>query len=477
MPDYADPPEGFPQESAGSEDPLRARPAETETPHPTERRRFPSLSIILSCLLILASITVSQMSNTASRTEQERLDVQGSVPSVTMQLTGRYAVGMKSLLGSALVADPTLSELKGTIEASDNPRIHIFFLPILMELSDNKDNLREVERMADKPGHDPVAGEASAFLKLYRKGSESLSPEETRIIENYGWIGKLALSYGKPDSDPARSQVLQSAIKTFIAAIAFMVFVLAALAAGLVLFIVAIVLRRKGRLRSKLIMPAAPGDSLLEAFALFLAGLIALPALARSLSPGLEAGAAFATLPVILFALFWPAIRGSRGKDVRNAIGWHRGKGVMREMGAGIVGYIAGLPLLGFALIPVLLLSRSAGSVPSHPIVNEISNDPVSLTVILALACVWAPVVEETFFRGALFGFFRRRWHWSLAGIVSGLIFAIMHPQGWIAVPLLGTIGFTLSAIREWRGSIIASMTAHALNNGAVLLLTIFMLT
>jgi membrane protease YdiL (CAAX protease family) len=466
MPEYSDPPEGPPQESP-----------ETEMSHPTEQRKLSPISIALSCLLILASITVSQMSSTASRTEQKRLNEHGPVPGFTIQLTGRYTVGMKSILGSALVADPTLSELKATIEASDNPRIHLFFLPILMELSGNEDNLREVERMAESPGRDPVAVEASAFLKLYRQGSESLSREETRIIENYGWIGKLALSYGKPDSDPARSQVLQSAIKTFIAAIAFMAIVLAALAAGLVLFIIAIVQRRKGRLRSKLVMPVSPGDSLLEAFALFLAGLIALPALAQSLLPGLEAAAAFFTFPIILLALFWPGIRGSKGKDVRKAIGWHRGEGVMREMGAGIVGYIAGLPLLGFALIPVLLLSRSAGSVPSHPIVNEINNDPVSLTVILALACVWAPVAEETFFRGALFGFLRRRWHWSAAGIVSAFIFAIMHPQGWIAVPLLGTIGFTLSAIREWRGSIIASMTAHALNNGVVLLLTILMLT
>jgi membrane protease YdiL (CAAX protease family) len=146
-------------------------------------------------------------------------------------------------------------------------------------------------------------------------------------------------------------------------------------------------------------------------------------------------------------------------------------------MGAGIVGYLAGLPLLALALIPVLLLSRSTGTVPSHPIVNEISRDPVSLIIIIGLACLWAPVVEETFFRGTLYGYLRRRWHWSIAGIGTGFLFAVLHPQGWIAVPLLGTIGFILSTIREWRSSIIASMTAHAMNNGTVLILTIFMLT
>lgn len=477
MPEYSAPPEGPKQESPETDAPLHAETAGTAMPYKSGRRRFPSISIVLSCLLILGSITVALRSRTASRTEQGEVERQGPVPNITVQLTGRYTVGMKAILGGALVTDPTLSELKETIEASDNPRTHLFFLPVLMELSDDKENLRELERMAEKPGYGALAGEASAFLKLYREGSGSLSQEEIHAIENYGWIGKLALSYGKPASDPARSQVLRSAIKTFMTAMVFMVVVLTALAGGVVLFIIAIVQWRRGRLRSRLEMPNAPGDSLLEAFALFLAGLIALPALARSLSPGLEAAAAFSTLPIILLALFWPVIRGSKGKDARKAIGWHRGEGVMREMGAGILGYVTGLPLLGLALIPVVFLSRSTGSVPSHPIVNEISDDPASLAVIMGLACVWAPIVEETFFRGTLFGFLRRRWHWAAAGITSGLIFAVMHPQGWVAVPLLGTIGFTLSAIREWRGSIIASMTAHALNNGVVLLLTIFMLT
>lgn len=99
------------------------------------------------------------------------------------------------------------------------------------------------------------------------------------------------------------------------------------------------------------------------------------------------------------------------------------------------------------------------------------------MILIMGLACIWAPIVEETFFRGVLFGYLRRRLHWSLAGISTAFLFAVIHPQGWIAVPVLATIGFTLSAIREWRGSIIASMAAHSLNNGAVLLLAIFILT
>jgi len=471
----------MPENSVPSEDPSRQPPGTDHTLHtgsasadpPPGTRKQLSISVVLSCLLILAIIITSQM----SRNRQLLSAGHASTPDVTLQLTGRYTIGMKSILGSALVVDRSLPQLKEILETSDNPRKHLFFIPILMELSGDEENLAELERLVEESANDPIAGEASIFLKLYQQGSDSLSQEQIDFIEQYGWIGKLALSHDKSDSDPLRSEVLQSAIKTFIVSIVFIVVVLAALATGLILFIIAVVLWKKKRLRPRLTMPNTPGDSLLESFALFLGGLIALPALARWVSPNLETAASFFTFPIIVLALLWPSIRGSSFKDVRKAMGLHRGEGVFREMGAGIVGYLAGLPLLGLALIPVLILSRSAGSVPSHPIVNEIRNDPVSLVLIMGLACLWAPVVEETFFRGTLFGYLRRRWHWSVAGIVSGLLFAVMHPQGWIAVPLLGTIGFTLSTIREWRGSIIASMTAHALNNGAVLLLTIFMLT
>jgi membrane protease YdiL (CAAX protease family) len=55
-----------------------------------------------------------------------------------------------------------------------------------------------------------------------------------------------------------------------------------------------------------------------------------------------------------------------------------------------------------------------------------------------------------------------------ISGLISSLIFAAVHPQGWTAIPVLGAIGFVLASIREWRGTFIASATAHALNNAVV---------
>jgi membrane protease YdiL (CAAX protease family) len=221
-------------------------------------------------------------------------------------------------------------------------------------------------------------------------------------------------------------------------------------------------------------IPEKPGLSMLESFAIYITGLIVLPALVLLPIPGfIRIGASILSIFFVILAIFWPRIREVNWKEYRAAIGWQRGRGFFREIGCGIIGYLAGLPLLAFALAIVLLLSRYTGVTPSHPLAEQVNRDTFFLMFILA--CVWAPVTEETFFRGMFFGYLRRRFSWVSAGIISALLFALVHPQGLLGTPVLGVIGFTMSAIREWRGSLIASMSAHALNNGSALLM-LFML-
>jgi membrane protease YdiL (CAAX protease family) len=71
-------------------------------------------------------------------------------------------------------------------------------------------------------------------------------------------------------------------------------------------------------------------------------------------------------------------------------------------------------------------------------------------------------------FRGALFHHLRRRWNWVVSAGFSALIFAAVHPQGWTAIPVLGSLALVFAAVREWRGSAIAPMTGHFIQNFAV---------
>jgi membrane protease YdiL (CAAX protease family) len=430
-------------------------------------RGRPTVRIAVSCFFIFVAVAITQISQFGNVRRPA-----DSVRDVSLQLMGKYFVGAKCLLGKNTAMDSRFESMMKELQKKETQK-QLLLVPILAELSGKKAALAELERLTAIPSNGSVTRDAFLFLKLYRDGDASLDPQQRVLLQRYGWFGQLALSQTKADSDPSRKAIIQSSLFTLVVIVVFTLGLFAAILAGLILLTVAIVFMANGRLRGRLTMPENPGVSLLEAFAIYLAGFTALPLLFLWLFPGFRIGAiTMALLPVIV-ALFWPRLRGSSWENCRMALGWHRGQGVIREIGAGILGYITGLPLLMAAAVFVGIISRNAGKIPVHPMVDEITRSPLHMVLWTLLACVWAPIVEETFFRGVLFGYFRQRVHWAISGIIVGLLFAIIHPQGWIAVPMLAAIGFVLSAIREWRGSIIASISAHALNNASAVLFLI----
>ena len=87
-------------------------------------------------------------------------------------------------------------------------------------------------------------------------------------------------------------------------------------------------------------------------------------------------------------------------------------------------------------------------------------------------------------FRGVLYRHLRdatRRWG-TVASILVGtlinsFVFAIIHPQGWVAVPALMSLAINFSLMREWRGTLIPAMILHAIQNGLVFGLLMFILS
>jgi membrane protease YdiL (CAAX protease family) len=158
-------------------------------------------------------------------------------------------------------------------------------------------------------------------------------------------------------------------------------------------------------------------------------------------------------------------------------LGLHTGRGIFREILAGIIGYLAGIPVLILGFIVSLLLIKMAGVTPTHPAEEAMRDGGIGILItVFVLGSIWAPISEELMFRGALFSHLRERAGWWITAPIVGLIFALVHPQGWTLVPVLGGVGFVFCGIREWRGSILACMTAHALHNTLTLLLALSVL-
>src|SRR5690606_8672697 len=132
-------------------------------------------------------------------------------------------------------------------------------------------------------------------------------------------------------------------------------FILGAITVGLVILIIGLVQAVTGRLRARFVpTPEELGSDRglwLETFAAFLAGFLII----RFARDGLEAwagkDAAWTGLVALglqwslIGLLFWPLFRGMSWERFRGELGWHRGRGFFREVGCGILGYLAGLPI------------------------------------------------------------------------------------------------------------------------------------
>jgi membrane protease YdiL (CAAX protease family) len=98
---------------------------------------------------------------------------------------------------------------------------------------------------------------------------------------------------------------------------------------------------------------------------------------------------------------------------------------------------------------------------------------PVVLFVDLTSAVIWAPIVEETIFRGLLYGWIRQHLGYRSTILITSAIFGMIHPYSPLGMIQVACGGLLFGLLREWRGSLIAPMTAHAINNGLIAFISI----
>jgi membrane protease YdiL (CAAX protease family) len=149
----------------------------------------------------------------------------------------------------------------------------------------------------------------------------------------------------------------------------------------------------------------------------------------------------------------------------------HVGSEILWGLGA----YAAGAPWVFL----VAWLSQWAGTrlfpdvaPPFHPVQALSAWAPAGWTRfgLFLLVAVSAPLVEETFFRGILYGALRRRFGVAAGIIGSSGIFAILHPQLPLGFLPIFTLGALLAGLYEWRRSLLPGMLFHGVNNGLLFL-------
>ncbi len=311
--------------------------------------------------------------------------------------------------------------------------------------------------------------------------------ERARLRTRLGWFAELARSPGL--APPPQEGAIRTRAFVVLAAMGLGVTaVCLALVGGAVLLILHLRRIRSGEAVNAFVPSPWHGGTLLECFALYL-GIMTAGALAGAFLGG--AYSAVGYFAAVVVPLTWPFLRGMRWSELRTSLGLHRGKGWWREIGAGCVGYLAVLAIASIGIALTLALTSLAGLLESgaeataagtepgggrkpagpevHPVVGWIYEGGFwTRLACLALAAGFAPLFEEIFFRGALQRYFRGRFRFLASALLTALIFAALHPQGVFAIPALAGIGVGFSLLREWRDSLIAPMTAHAINNGCL---------
>ncbi|MCE9518348.1 MAG: CPBP family intramembrane metalloprotease [Verrucomicrobia bacterium] len=310
-----------------------------------------------------------------------------------------------------------------------------------------------------------------AILRLLENEGAKISQEHWEYFEQrHGWVARLARAQATGWTEPGWQTLRVEAIRTVTAIGAITFGGLVALILGAVLLIMTLVRwYRVGVPTLVQRLDSRRGSLLVEAFAIYLFAYTILLSTLHEALPGWPSAVFYGVaLAFVILAIFWPRWRGMEKKVWQQALGFHRGAGVFREVRAGVIGWITGLPLLAASVWLAQLIAQWTGDSPTHPIVEELGQPGFARWGIVVLAVVWAPLVEETMFRGLLFPGLSSISRWFVGAVVSAFVFAVIHPQGWAGVPPIMVIALTMSTLRLTRGSLIAPMAAHALNNGLV---------
>jgi membrane protease YdiL (CAAX protease family) len=94
-----------------------------------------------------------------------------------------------------------------------------------------------------------------------------------------------------------------------------------------------------------------------------------------------------------------------------------------------VVAALGWLGVLAFGNLYTQVLARTGVTLPSpqSDLVSFAGSSPFRTALIVVGAAVLAPVSEELFFRGVIFGLIRKNAGFYLAAVLSSLVFSLFH--------------------------------------------------
>lgn len=136
-------------------------------------------------------------------------------------------------------------------------------------------------------------------------------------------------------------------------------------------------------------------------------------------------------------------------------------KGLIWSAGFGVVASFAFVVLFAAHMNPLRLIQL------------QLPAKPIEIAFFFLIGGMVGPIAEEVFFRGILYGFFRR-WGVLVALVLSTLLFVLIHLISHLFLPVTQVIGGIVFALAyEVEDSLLAPITIHALGNLAIFTLSL----
>lgn len=475
-------------------------------PGPGQRRSNLVAWIVIA---VVSALFVAQPLLDRGSDGSEKLAAQASVSAqqaiMTSLVNGMCAEPIREASG------PQLSAMRPQVESmaiAEDPGSELATAALLTRLGARDRALEMLTSLRDRvnggevEADDAFRATLDAVVELVDAAKEPGTrriPEEacSRVVDSLGATGRMLVAQARGDRDElARLEDAGMLVIVALFAVGTVAFVLGLV--GLVMLLVFLVAAATGRTAGIARQAGDWNHVYAEVFAAWLASYLLfarVPSWAFGWWKGIGGTAPSqdvqllasvgATVAAAVVGLWWGSVRGLPMRTMLDGIGLRRFGGM--DLVWGVVTWSMGIVLLAVGIGIAFLLSAllgDGGMRASHPVQQMVQDSGgLGLFLTYSLACVSAPLFEEIFFRGAMYRNLRiglGRWgslgSAAMSMLVSSVIFAAIHPQGLVFIPVLGGLAISFCVMREWRGSINASIVAHAINNGVVLTLNVLML-
>lgn len=393
--------------------------------------------------------------------------------------------------------------LKNEFEGTESAHVYLRELDKRvgqLEQEEQASNVPEEERFKLTKDQQELRNAMGELLTEYEAGnfSDSAVSEDSKelIKERLGFSGELFLLPAGTDQQALRNSLLRGAATSFGSIGLLSLFGLLAGCVGLACCVGFAFFIHQRKLLSYFFYSPTNHNLYIQTFAIWLVGFFGSSIVLGMLE--LSPGTGMLVQPLVFFGsllcLAYPLIRGVTFRQLRHDIGWTIDRPVGDTFFAG-VSYLATLPCLipGVICLTVFMVIASQFSElhefarqtgPGHPVQEFIANgDWLMILMVFVTACIAAPIVEETMFRGVLYrhlrDWSRTRARWVsvvFSAVLNGFVFAAIHPQGIAAIPVLMTLAICFSLVREWRNSLLTPMLMHGVHNTLVTCISLLLL-